>query len=817
MESLIRNLRLAFRGLRRAPVFTVVAILCLGLGLGANTAIFSAVNTILLRSLPFADVDRIMQIGNVYTRADGGTQRVSASPFNYRAYQERTEIYERLGALRARSFVISGADDAARVEGAAITGGWMRTMGIQALEGRILTPDDERPGDPGPVVVLGYGLWQRRFGGEAGILGQELNLDGRNHTVVGILPPGVQFPYQAELWVPLGLDLTDERQLHRHYIGVFGLLKEGVSQQQAQAEMDALSLSLADEFPNTHADWGAELRSFREELLRDTRPKLLALQVAVAFLLLIACVNVANMFLARSQEQVGEVAVRAALGASRRQLMTQLVLQGLLIAFAGGALGLILAAATLRPLVALSPVATMNTFYQDIGIDASVVLFTLGLSILVGVLFSLVPALRASRPDLQTVLKDSGQRSGASVSGRRLLSILVTVEVALAVVLLAGAALTVRSLRQLETQDPGFNAENILTVTIDLSSERYPEPSQRVRFFEEAVDRLEALPEVEAAAVTSALPLTVQRGRRSLAAFSVEDYPLESPSEFLIVNHRLVGPGLLEILDIPVDSGRSFDLRDHGDAPGAAIVSQELVDRYLAGRDAVGRRVKRGSIERESPWLNIVGVVDNVADFGLSDSPSESGPTWYLPYTQHPFNAMRLVVRSRSAPADSLVGPVREVIRELDPNQPVYGVETLEERLAGSYRLQRFSSLLFAGFGFLGLVLAAVGLYGVLSYSVTQRRSEMGIRIAMGATSGQIQRLVLQRGLSLVAAGLVIGLAAALYLNRLIEGLLFGVTADDPLIYGLIISVLLAVGALSCLLPARRASRTDPVEVLRPE
>ena len=808
MENLLQDLRLSVRKLARTPLLTGAALLCLALGTGANSAIFSVVNTILLRPLPFEDMDRVLMVANTHAEEGGEPQRLAVDPQSYLEWKRRNRVFEPLSAVEPRSFNLTGNGEPERLEGAAISAEWLPAMGLRPAFGRGITPQEDRPGAE-KVVLLGHGLWSRRFGADSGIVGRTILLNDESHVVIGIMPQGLQFPYGSELWVPLAIDPEDAGRYTWHTLGVFGRLKPGVTFEQAKGDMERIARDLEREFPQTNSGWGVDLRTLRFDLTGDMQAKLLALLAAAGFVLLIAVANVSNLLLARAQEQSGEIAVRTALGAGRRQLVRLALVEGLVLSLAGGALGLLLAFWAVRPLVALSPVATMAVFFRDIRIDPMVLAFTLGVSLVTGLAFGLIPALRAARPNLQGLLKESG-RSSLTRRGHRLFAALVVGEVALAVLLLAGAGLTVKSFRRLQDISPGYAPQGVLTMRISVPMTRYSETHQRIAFFRQLMERVRALPGVVAAGATSTMPV---KDNSVHGMFTIEGRPLAFAGEVLITNHRLVTPGYLEAMKIPLLKGRTLTEADHENAPGVAVISREMATRFWPGKDPIGKRLKRGAPDSENPWLTVVGVVEDVRDYGPT---ADIEPAWYLPFAQHDLATMSLIVRTDRDPV-SLAGAVRAEVAALDRDQPVFNVAPLEQYVADSMVKERFSALLVSLFAAVGLVLAAVGIYGVMSFSVSQRFQEIGVRMALGAEPGRIRGLVLRRGMGLALIGVAVGLAGAFALTRLITGMLHGVSPTDPLTFAAISLGALTVAFLANYLPARKATRVDPIVVLRSE
>jgi putative ABC transport system permease protein len=809
----LRNLRFGLRSLRRSPLTTTLIVLCLGLGIGANTAIFSVVDTILLRPLPFRDIDRLAMLTSTHADPGSEPQRLAVCPLDVAEWRKQSHGFESIDALQSVSYNLLAGNEPERVEAARVTAGWLKTMGVEPALGRGFLPEEDRPGAPARVVLVGHGLWGRRFGSDPGLVNRTIVLDGASYTVIGVLPERFQYPYQAELWTPMGLDPNALPQRTQRAIVGFGRLRPHVTLEQAQAELSTVAGRIAREFADSHSGWGADVKLMREELTGDVRPKLYALLAAVGFVLLIACANVASLLLARAQSQSRELAVRTAIGAGRRQLVQQFLTESVLLALMGGAVGVVLAVWAIKPLVALSPVATMETFFRDIQIDTPVLVFALAVSLLTGVLFGLAPALKGSRPDMHGLLNEGTGRASTGLRGRRVLSALVIAEVAVAVVLLVGAGLMLRSFARLQSVDPGFaKPEGVLTLRMTLPDSKYPQGFQKAAFLSDVLDRIKGLPGVVVLGATTDLPVN---DRNNLAAFSVEGRPLAHPGELLITNNRLITPGYFPTLGIRLVEGRYFTDGDVAGAPGVAIVSSTLAKRYWPGQSALGKRVKRGAPDSAYPWLTVVGVVKDVKDYKYA---TEIDSTWYLPYPQHTETVwapgVSLAIRTAADPG-AVSGRAVKAIHAIDPQQPVFAIATLDQMLSDSLTQKRFSAILVGLFAALGLTLAAVGLYGVMSYSVNQRVREIGVHMALGARGNDVLRLVVRRGLVLTVVGLLIGLAGAFSLTRFLATLLYQVSPTDPATFAGISVVLTVVAFLASYLPARRATKVDPLIALR--
>lgn len=802
METLLRNLRFSLRSLRRKPMLTGAALICLALGIGANTAVFSVVNNLLLRALPFEEGDSLVRIRDAYRAPGEEEQRYSVAPRNFVAWEEQGDVFDGMLAQQAVEINITGDGEPLRVRGAAVTADWADVLGIEPIRGRTFRPGEDGP-DGADVALLGHGLWQRRFGGQEDLVGDTVTLNGEVYTVVGILPPGLEFPYGAEVWIPI--ELEPDAVPQRHNLNVVARLAEGVTPEKAQVALNTIARRLEQEYPDTNQHWRVYVESLRQDFVGDYRSGVLILMGAAGFVLLIACASVANLLLARSLEQAGEMAIRTAVGADRRQIIGQLLTQSIVLALVGGALGLLLAYLSTEPLMALSPVEDLGSYFQTIHMDPRVLVFTFGISLLVGVVFGLIPAAVVSRTNLQQLFKE-GRASTGSSKGRRVLGFLVGAEIAVAVILLAGAGLMLGGLQEVLSVDYGFDEEDVLALQMALPEESYPEDPQWTAFFDAAKARIESLPGIESAAFVSTIPVADSVVG---APFSIREHPLE-PGEYLICNHRVVTPDYFSTMRIPIVDGRPIEAQDQREGLWVAVVSESLARRYWPGESAVGKQIKYGPIDGDAPWRTIVGVAGDVEENGDIEE------TWYLPHTQRRWGEMSLVARTSVEP-QGVVASVRQQIWEVDPNQPVYGVTTLEEMVADLSAPERFHTVLFVLFAGLGLVLAAAGIYGLMSYSVRQSFHEIGVRVAIGASPGQVRRMVLRRGMILTGIGLLVGIVGSLALSRFLTGIVAEVDPYDPLVLALVCLGLAAVAFLATFLPARRATRVDPVLALRNE
>lgn len=806
MQDFLRELRFALRLILRKPVLALIMILSLGLGIGANAAVFSIVSAMLIRPLPFEEAEEVVRLRDVLVKSDGSEQRVNMAVRNYLAISDQSEAFEAVGAQAFNSFDLVGPEEPERINGIAVTANVLPLLGIDPILGRVFSDEEARPGATANVALIGHDLWRRQFNESDEALGQTLTLSQQQYTIIGVLPPHYNFPYDAEIWVPLGL--RDDPEDTEHYLHVVARYADEVSREKAQTELDLIAERLQKTYPETNQGWELTIVPIREEVTEDIQAKVLfTLLAASAFLLIIACANAANMLLARSIEQSREMALRTALGASRRAILRQLLVQGLVLAFVSGAVGVLFAYFTIKPVVALSPIADLPLFAETVAIDGRVLGFTFLVSLAVGLLFSLVPALRVSKPNLGSFLREEGRSSSGSQRSRRMLHAFVVAEVAIAVVLLVGAGLMVRNLQKLQQVDVGFDTEQQITMRLSLPEEKYPDDAQRFGYLQRLTERLEALPGVASAKATSTHPLeTATWG----VAFVIQGQEMADQSEYHVANMRLVMPGYLQAMGTPIQRGRGITEQDTEGAPGVVVISQSAAERYFPDQDPIGQQLKRGRFDTPNPWLTVVGVAGDVEDYGDFDD------ALYFPLAQHPFPDpfTTLVVRTQGPPRQAL-NTLRREIWSVDPSQPIFHIYTAEEMLAELHGQQSFSTLLLVIFASLGLTLATIGIYGILSYAVLQRRHEIGVRMALGAQPGNVLSGIVKEGLRLAGIGLVIGGAGALLLTRGLASQLEGVSTADPTTFVAIALIALAVAAAASFLPARRATGIDPVEALR--
>jgi putative ABC transport system permease protein len=810
LETVWQDLRYGLRLLLKTPVFTLIAILTLALGIGANTTIFSVVNAVWLRPLPYPDAEQLVLISHRNTKREGNFE---LTPASYLDLRRQNKSFEQIAAYVSYDFNLTGAGEPERLKGLVVSSSLFPLLKVSPIAGRVFTEEDDRVGTP-RVVLLSHELWQRRFGAQANLIGQTLTLEDKSYTVVGIMPPGFDFPSKGtQLWEPLTLDANLANNRRSFYLSSIARLNPGVTLTAAQSELNVIARNLGQAYPESNTDLVFSLAPLQESLVKDFKQALFVLMGAVAFVLLIACVNVANLLLARAATREKELAVRAALGAGRGRLMQQLLTESALLALCGGALGLFLSVWGVKALKLISPEGPGAIARLDeVGLDWRALVFTLGISCLTGMIFGLAPALHISKPNLLRAVKEGG-RGFSSARGQRLRGILVVVEIALSLVLLVGAGLLIRSFIRLQNVDVGFNPEHLLTLRVELSDSKSQDFARRVNFYEEVIERVRALPGVEAAGIANAAPIETP-GIRS--AIVIENKPDPSPSQPQIANYRVISPDYFRTLGVPLLKGRLLSAQDTPQTTAVVVINQAMARRFWGNDDPVGRRFRLGSRTPSAPWLTVAGVVGDMRQAGLGVAPF---PELYMPFTQtHPNWARPRVLFIRTAGDPSgLVGAVKSQIWSMDKNQTIYAVRTMEEIVDRWFAPRRFNMLLLGVFAALALALANVGIYGVISYAVSQRSHELGVRMALGAGRRDIFKLIVGQGLRLAIGGVSIGLIASLALTRWLKTLLFDVSATDPLIFGAITLLLLCVALLACWLPALRATKIDPMITLRSE
>jgi putative ABC transport system permease protein len=805
MDTLIQDLRYGIRTLLKNRSFTAVAVLALALGIGANTAIFSVVNAVLLRPLAFPDPDRLVAIKTINLKT-GQNNFGGASPADFIDWRAQSNSFEQLAAETGGSVTATGGEQPELFPGARVSDDYFAMLGIKPMLGRVFLPDEFKSA-AGPAIILSHRLWQRRFAADPGLVGQTLTLDGKPSTVIGVMPPDFKQPAYAEVWMPLLTDSSEMRLRGARYFTVMARLKPGVTLAQAQAEMSAVATAIEQQHPESNADWSIRLFSLQESIVGDFRPALLILLGAVGFVLLIACANVASLLLSRASERHKEIAIRAALGATRLRVIRQLLTESILLAFIGGAAGLLLALWGVKAIIGLIPEAMRFPRLDEIHIDGRALAFTIVISLITGIIFGLIPGLQASKPDLQESLKEGSRAATGGFGAHRTRSLLVISEIALALLLLIGAGLLIRSFARLQQTNLGFNPENLLTIGIGASPQKYPRAEQRTAYYKQFLDRLETLPGVESAALGSSLPLSF-----NLVFPFVVEGRAASPADVPQATYSSVSPNYFTAMRIPLLAGREFTARDNKDAPNVAIINETMARRFFANEDPVGKRVKIDYLNQPTSF-EIVGVVGDTKQSSVAD---QTGVGMYVSYFQYPWFSSLLIVRT-ATDAASFALPAQRVIWSLDKDRPISHVKTMDQLLSESIAQPRLYVFLLSVFAFVALALAMVGIYGVMSYSVGQRTREIGIRMALGAQAGDVLRLVIGQGMILILIGIATGLAAAFALTRVMASLLYDVEATDPLTFFGVAVILAGVALGACFVPARRATRVDPGVALRYE
>ncbi len=811
--TLWQDLRYGARVLAKNPGFTAIAILTLALGVGANSAIFSVVNGVLLKPFSFAEPEQLVVAWERCLAQ--GLPRMVVSPPNFADWRAQNQLFQDVAAYRQQDFNLIGNGEPERVRGLRVSATMFSLLGVRPLLGRDFQPDEDKPGAPN-AVIISYGFWQRRFGANHAVIGQSITLGAERATIIGVMPKDFDFPppitfrgearpVRVEMWTQLRYAL-EMNQRGAHNLTVLARLKDGISLERAEADLQNITQRLARDFPNTNNGWDAFLVPLHAQVVGDVKRALLLLPTAVLFVLLIACANVANLLLVRATGRQRELAIRAALGAGRFRLMGQMLIESTLLALLGGLLGLALAASTLKLITALAP---QNIYRLNaVSLDGRVVVFTLLVSLLTAVLFGLVPAWQASRISLVTALKEGSGGASDGAARHHLRNLLVVAEVALALLLLTGAGLLIRSFIRLQTVPTGFEPEHLTAMTINLPLTSYPDRQSRIAFTERLMPKLAALPVLQAAASSSSLPLDV--GLQG-TEFKIESQPV-SPGREPHTQVSIVSPGYFRALGTPLLQGRDFTAADNADAPGVVIINSHLAQQYFPGQDPLGKRVDMGF--RSGTPLQIIGVAADVRQDTLQ---AELHPAMYLPYAQSP-TSLPLILLFRSASNPSIVvSAVRQQVQELDARLPVYDVKTMNQVLSTAVARPRFITFLLGVFAAVALLLATIGIYGVMSYTVAQSTREIGIRMALGAQPRDVLKLVVGQGLVLSTSGVVFGLVAAFALTRLMQNLLFGISATDPLTFIAVPLSLILIVLLACYVPARRATQIDPLVALRYE
>jgi putative ABC transport system permease protein len=801
MNTLIQDIRYGLRMLLKYKGFTAVAVIALGLGIGANTAIFSLVNGVLLRPLPFPDAERIIYFdGN---NPSAGITESNISFPDFTDWSHQADLFASAAAYWTASANL-GADGAEpeRVPRAGVTTGFFSVLGVQPFLGRTFVPEEDKPGTTS-VAIISHGLWKRRFGSDPAIVGKQVQISSRPITVIGVMPPGFEYPEQTQIWVPSAVNLSEEPRDNRSWSAI-ARLKTGIDLKQAQTQVSAIDARLAEQFRETNKGWDVRLWTLHERLVREVKPSLLALLGAVGLVLLIACANVANLLLARSAARQKEIAIRAAMGASRGRVLRQMLTESILLSAIGGIAGLLLSIWLTDLLMSIVPEGAPRP--DHVGIDYRVLIFTLSISALTGILFGIVPALQASKLDVTSALKEGG-RSAEGHRRTSARSLLLIGEVALSLMLLVGAGLLIKSFLRLQEVRPGFNAHNVLIANVALPGAKYKD-QQFVEFFRQLKERLEAAPGVQAVGGSVNLPLNAS-GYAIGRAFIPEGRPLTVDESKDAMFSTITGD-YFRALQIPLLSGRFFEPRDNAEGPKVVIINETTAKRYFGSpAAAIGKRL---SIWRDEKFMReIVGVVGDTKTGSLT---GEGGAQIYVPHAQDfQWNFMGLVIRTAGDPS-AFATTLRREVQAIDKDQPVYNIRTMDDVVANSLGTRRVSMQLFAVFAGAALLLAAIGIYGVMAYSVTQRTHEIGLRMALGAQKSDVLGLVIRQGMTLTIIGVVVGLMGAFALTRLIASLLFGVAATDPFTFFAIPVLLLFVALVACYLPARRAARLDPIKAL---
>ena len=812
-ETLFQDIRYGMRMLAKHKAFTSIAVVTLALGIGANTAIFSVVNELLLRPLPYKDAERIVMLWEVSPR---GRHQNTTSRANFRGWRDQSTSYQYIAAFSDQRYNLTGIGEPEELSVQFATPDLFKVLGVDPVLGRTFLPEDAEPTAPA-VAVLSYGLWQRRFGGQPDVIGQPITLNGVKFSVIGVMPQNFQFHIKqrsgtgrpAELWSILEMPTGPGANERGRFLSTVARLKDGMSVDQAGTELRTIAARLSDEAPEFNKNYSAEVLPLREQFFGNVRRPLWLMLGAVGFVLLIACANVANLLLSLATAREKEIAVRAALGARRTRIVGQLLTESLLLALIGSVLGLFFAWLGIKALIAISPGDLVSL--QSVGLNLTVLAWTLGVSLLTGVIFGLAPAFHISRLNLNDSLKEGGKSESGHASGsRRLRNVLVVSEIALAVVLLASAGLLIRSFMHLQRVDRGFNTDNVLTMVVPLLDARYKEDPQVVNFFTQALERVRRLPTVRSAGIVNFLPL--YGGLGSATGFKILGRPEPPPGQGPSTDVRVADAGYFATMGIPLLRGRNFSEAEQRESKHVILINEALAREHFPDENPIGQKLDVAMFDQPTP-AEIIGVVGNVRYDSLID---ESPPAVYFPHPDLTYSFMTLVVRTDGEPA-AIAPAVQREIRALDPNQPVSNVRTMNQVMSDWVSRSRFNTLLLGLFAGLATLLSAVGIFGVMNYSVALRTRELGLRLAVGAQPRQVLLLVLKQGLTLTVVGVVLGLAAAFALTRLLSGLLFGVAAVDVTTFTTISLLLVVVSLLACYLPARRAMRIDPLSALRYE
>jgi putative ABC transport system permease protein len=813
MNTFGQDVRYGLRMLWKSPGFTLVTVLALALGIGANTAIFSVVNTVLLRPLPFPNGERIVFMGEWSQQIP----EMSVSYPNFADWRDQNTVFEQIAAFRNSNYVLTGVGEPERLDGRQVSAAFFPVLGVSPALGRNFSPQEDKPGG-NPVALISHGFWQRRLGSDPTVVNKPLLLNGENYTVIGVLPQTFEWQSPVDVFVPVGLhaDRFMDRDSHPGMY-VLGLLKPGVSVEQSRTEMKAIAARLAEQYPKTNAGNSVALQSLQDQAVQDIRPALLILLAAVGFVLLIACANVANLLLARAASRSKEIAIRTALGAGRMRIIRQLLTESLLLSLLGGLLGLLFAMWGIDALLSAIPDDVPRLLVAHIGLNGRVLAFTLGISVLTGLLFGLAPALQASKSNLNESLKEGGRSGSAGGSHQRVRNVLVVIEVGVSLLLLVGAGLLIQSFMRLQQTDLGFDPANVLTLRVPLPEARYKENAQVANFWEELEKRVSALPGVESVGITRGLPMNggIESG------ITVEGQEVVDKKDITIAVNLFTSAKYFNTMNIPLLSGRYFTEQDTKDSQPVVLIDEMLATRFFPNTDPVGKRLKMGTADNQAPWMQIVGVLKHVKHYSPNEKPRVEIFTPYKQVNPQFFAAatrsMWLAVKTHLADPTSLTAAIRNEVQQIDKDQPISNVDTMENIVAATVAPQKFATWLLGLFAAVAMLLAAIGIYGVMAYSVTQRTHEIGIRMALGAGQRDVLRMVVGQGMKLALIGVACGLAGAFAATRLMTSLLFGVSATDPLTYGGVAVLLAAVALFACLIPARKATKVDPMIALRYE
>jgi putative ABC transport system permease protein len=806
MDSLLRDLRFAVRSLLKRPALTIIAIVTLAIGIGANSAIFSFINALLLKPLPFPDPERVVALWDKVPSR--GVERNEVTVGNYLDWRAQNKTLEQLAIYRWWSTNLTGADSPERVQGFQVTTNFLDVVGVKPIMGRSFSTEEAEPGKDA-VALLTYSLWQRRFGADPNIVNKTISTNGITRTVIGVMPPEFNYPKGAEIYAPLAITPELARNRGNHaYLGI-GRLKPGVSLQSAQADFDTIAAQLERQYPEANTGRGIVIYPILQDTVRMYSTALWVMMAAVGFVLLIGCANVANLMLARATGRQREIALRTALGASRLRIIRQLLTESVVLALLGGALGVLIGYWGVDLLRTANPgeAARFAPGWNHLGINLPVLAFTFLISVLSGVLFGLAPAWQLSKPDLNSALKEGSKQ--ASSGSHRLRGLLVVSEIALSLMLLVSAGLLIRSFLQLVKTDPGFNSENLLTMNLVLPAAKYKDEPQRATFYSDLVRRVGEVPGVESAAAVNHLPLG---GSNSSTSFLIEGLPEPSPGQELSGRYRVCTPDYFKTMGIAVLKGRSFTEQDKAGSPWVVIINETLARKYWPETDPIGKRMRYPGPLDQNPWMQVVGVVKDVKhEMNLPITED-----FYTPHAQDAWQSMVLIAKTKVEPA-AMAAPIRQQVVAIDKDQPVFDVKTMREVRSTSLALYSFSSIMLSIFAGVALLLAAIGIYGVMSYAVTQRTQEIGIRMALGARATDVLKLVVKNGMLLAFIGVAVGLAGAFALTRLLESLLVGVTPTDAVTFSIVTFGLLLIALLACYVPARRATKVAPMIALRYE